>query len=86
MAPGAFNSFCLISEIASHMAVDQAYLASSWDDVGGLPSPDAAMPRLPNNPSKRPGKKLLLRGLSAARSTKTSRTTSGCLRGSLRSN
>ena len=46
----------------------------------------AALPRLPNNPSKRLGKKLLSRGLSAARPTRTSRTTSGCLRGSLHSN
>ena len=54
-----------------------------WEDY---PPRVAAMPRLPNNPSKRPGKKLLLRGLFAARPTMMSETTSGCLRGSLCSN
>ena len=72
MASGAFTSFCLICEIASHTAVDQACLAPSRDDVGGLPSPDAEMPRLPNSPSKSPGKKLLSRGLSTAKPTKMS--------------
>ena len=70
----------------SSWCLNQAWPAPSRDHVGGLPSPEAAVPRLPNNPSKRPGKKLLSRGLSAARPTKMSGTTSGCLRGSLRSN
>ena len=83
---GASTSFCSICEIASRMAEDQAWPASSWDDEGRLPSPGAAMPRLPNNTPKRPGKKLLLRGLSAAMPTRMSGTTSGCLRGSLHSN
>ena len=85
-ASGASASFCSIREIAGCMAVDQVQPAPSRDDVGGLPSPGAAMPRLPNNPSKRPGKKLLSRGLSTARPTMMSGMTSGCLRGSLRSN
>ena len=59
---------------------------ASREEVGGLPSPGAAMPRLPNNPSRRPGKKLLSMGLSAARPTMMSGMTSGCLRGSLHSN
>ena len=85
-ASGASTSFCSIWEIALHTAVDQAWPAPSREEVGGLPSPGAAMPRLPNNPSRRPGKKLLLMGLSAARPTMMSGMTSGCLRGSLRSN
>ena len=85
-ASGASTSFCSIREIASCMAVDQVQPVPSREEVGGLPSPGAAMPRLPNNPSRRPGKKLLLMGLSAARPTMTSGMTSGCLRGSLRSN
>ena len=86
MASGAFTFFCLICEIASHMAVDQAHLAPSRDDMGGLPSPDVVMPRFPNNPSKGPGKKLLSRGLSTAKPSRMSGMTSGCLRGSLHSN
>ena len=39
------------------MADDQRWPAPSRDEVGGLLSPGAAMPSLPNNPSKRPGKK-----------------------------
>ena len=69
-----------------HMAVDQAWPAPSRKEVGGLPSPRAAMPRLPNNPSRRLGKKLLSMGLSAARPTMMSGMTSGCLRGLLCSN
>ena len=85
-APGASTSFCSIREMASRTAEDQARQALSRDDEGGLPSPGAAMPRLPYNPSKRPRKKLLSRGLSAAMPTRMSGTTSGCLRGSLCSN
>ena len=85
-ASGASTSFCSIQEIASHMAVDQAWPAPSREEVGGLSSPGAAMPSLPNNPSRRPEKKLLSMGLSAARPTMMSGMTSGCLRGSLRSN
>ena len=58
----------------------------SWDDEGGLLSLAAVIPRLPSNPSKSPGKKLLLIGLSAAKPTKMSGATSGCLRGSLHNN
>ena len=68
------------------MAEDQRWPAPSRDDVGGLPFPGASMPSLPNNSSKRPGKKLLSRGRSAAIPTRTSGMTSGCLRGSLCSN
>ena len=85
MVSGAFTSFCSTREMASPTAVDQAHLAPSWDDKGGLLSLAAAMPRLPSNPSKSPGKKLLSRGLSAANPTRTSGATSGCLRGPLRS-
>ena len=86
MVSGAFTSFCLIREIALPMAVDQAHLAPSQDDEGGLLSPVAAIPRLPSNPSKSPGKKLLSWGLSAAKPTRTSGATSGCLRDSLHNN
>ena len=55
----------------------------SRDEVGGLRSPGMAMPSLPNNPSRRPGKKLLSRGQSAAIPTRTNQATSACLRGSL---
>ena len=85
-ASGASTSFCSIQEIAPCTAVDQAQPAPSREEAGGLPSPGAAMPRLPNNPSRRLGKKLLSMGLSAARPTMMSGVTSGCLRGSLRSN
>ena len=86
MVSGAFTSFCLIHKMALPTAVDQACLAPSWDDEGGLLSPAAVMPRLPSNPSKSPGKKLLSRGPSAAKPTRTSGATSGCLRGPLHSN
>ena len=72
--------------MASPTAVNQARLAPSRDDEGGLLSPAAVMPRLPSNPSKSPGNKLLSRGLSAAKPTRTNGATSGCLRGPLRSN
>ena len=85
-ASGASTSFCSIWEIASRTAVDQVQPAPSPEEVGGLPSLGAAMPRLSNNPSRRLGKKLLSMGLSAARPTMMSGTTSGCLRGLLRSN
>ena len=85
-ASGASTSFCSIQEIASHTAVDQAWPVPSREEAGGLPSLGAAMPRLPNNPSRRPGKKLLSMGLSAARPTMMSGMTSGCLRGLLHSN
>ena len=85
-ASGTSTSFCSIWEIAPCTAVDQVWLAPSQEEMGGLPSPRAAMPRLPNNPSRRPGKKLLSMGLSAARPTMMSGATSGCLRGSLRNN
>ena len=85
-ASGAAASLCSIWETASCTAVDHTWPAPSWEDVGGLPFPEVVMPRLPTNPSKRPGKKLLSRGLSAARPTMMSGMTSGCLRGSLRSN
>ena len=82
----AFTSFCSIHEMASPTSVDQAHLVPSWDDEGGLLSLVAVIPRLPSNPSKSPGKKLLSRGLSAAKPTRTSGATSGCLRGPLHSN
>ena len=85
-SPLVSTSLCSICEIVSHMADDQRRPAPSQDDVGGIPSPGASMPSLPNNPSKRPGKKLLLRGRSAGIPTRTSRTTLGCLIGSLHSN
>ena len=46
----------------------------------------AVIPRLPSNPSKSPGKKLLSRGLSTAKPTRMSGATSACLRGSLHNN
>ena len=86
MVSDACTSFCLIHEMASPTAVDQVRSAPSRDDKGELLPPVVAMFRFPSNPSKSPGKKLLSRGLSAAKPTRTSGTTSGCLRGSLRSN
>ena len=85
-ASGASTSFCSVREIAPCMAVDHAWPAPSREETGGLLSPGAAMPRLPNNPSRRLGKKLLSMGLSAARPTRMSGATSGCLRGSLCNN
>ena len=85
-ASGASTSFCSVQEIAPHTAVDLAQPAPSGEETGGLPSPGAARPRLPNNPSRRPGKKLLSMGLSAARPTMAGGATSGCLRGLLRNN
>ena len=62
-------------------------VASALTGRGGrITLPGAAIPRLPNNPSRRPGKKLLSMGLSAARPTMMSGATSGCLRGLLHSN
>ena len=86
MVSVTFTSFCSIREMASPTAVDQAHLAPSWDDEGGLLPPVAVIPRLLSNPSKSPGKKLLSRGLSAAKHTRMSGATSRCLRGPLHSN
>ena len=76
MGTGTFAPFCSICKRASPTAVDQAHLAPSWDDEGGSLSLVAVIPRLPNNPSKTPGKKLLSRGLSAAKPTRTCGATS----------
>ena len=86
MVSHTFTSFCSIREMAAPMAVDQACLAPSRGDEGGLLSPAAAIPRLPSNPSKSPGKKLLSIGLSTAKPTRMSGATLGCRRGSLRNN
>ena len=51
---GASTSFCSVQEIALCAAVDHARPAPSREEMGGLLSPGVAMPRLPNNPSKRP--------------------------------
>ena len=79
-------SFCSIHEMASPTAVDQACSAPSREDEGELLPPAVVMFRFPSNPSKSPGKKLLSRGLSTAKPTRTSGAASGCLRGSLCSN
>ena len=84
MFSSTFTSFFSIREMAVPTAVDQACPAPSWDDEGELLSPAVAIPRLPSKPSKSPGKKSLLIGLSDAKPNRTSGATSGCLRGSLR--